>query len=593
MTLRLPSLRRPTLGLLLLVVLSLVGVSQLTVGFLLYQRIESQLEADLAKRLVHVATLLTLSVDAPLVAQFREGDEDLPAYALVRERLRRQAEAAGVSRAYVFDATLRTLVDTEAARPGAVRHGLAIHEAEVNRALSGMPAATRLYADEGDRLRLTALAPVRDRTGRVTVLVGVDAPPAFFSPLAVLRREMLLLGGAGILLAGLGGALVIRQVSARLARLRASVTRVTQGGSGSARDLADPIGALGRDLDELLGALVATREYQEAVLGSVDVGLVTCDGDERITLANPRSRALLGKDPSPLVGRHLSDLVAGEEALSTFVRWAQSSPIPVSAELPWCGGLAAGGKVLAASASRLVLDGKPSGLVLSLLDVTGLRGAERRARENERLAALGGMAGGLLHELGNPLAGLTIYLDLLRAETPGGEARDLLERSIREGERLQEFLEDFRVFAGLSPLRRGAVDLAGLAELATRPLAWPSGVLRQVEAEGHVEGDGRLLAHAVRNLLRNAIEALPEGGQVRLRITCDEAEARATVTDDGAGLTTEEIARAMEPFHTTKPHGSGLGLMIARRVAELHGGSLEARSRPGEGSAFTLRWKAR
>ena len=588
------SLRRPTLGHLLLAVLSLLALSQVAVGYVLYWRLESQLEADLARRLVHVSTLISLSVDAALVAQFRSGDEVLPAHILVRQRLRLQAEGAGVSRAYVLDPNSRTLVDTEDALPGTIRHRLWMHRAEFDQALAGTPVATRLYSDEDGRLRLSAFAPVRDRSGRVAIVVGVDAPPAFFAPLAALRREMLMLGAAGVLLVGVGGTLVIRQVEARLRRLRSTVTRATTGDPRLAtqRHGKDQIGALGRDLDDLVATLVATREHQEAVLGSVDVGLVTSDAEGHLTLANPRARDLLGQDESALVGRRLEELLAGEEKVATFVRAAAAADGPVNAELPWEGGLAAGGRVLAANASRLVQDGRTKGLVLSLIDVTELRRAERRARENERLAALGGMAGGLLHELGNPLAGLTIYLDLLRSVAPDGEARDILDRAIREGTRLQEFLEDFRVFAGLSGLRRGPVDLATLATSAAEPLAWPTEIERRVEASGSVDGDGRLLAHAIRNLLRNALEALPGGGHITIELSCSDSEARVVVTDDGAGLTSDQIERVLEPFHTTKPHGSGLGLLIARRVVELHGGRLEARSRPGCGAAFTLRWPA-
>ena len=126
-------------------------------------------------------------------------------------------------------------------------------------------------------MRLSAFAPVRDRAGKVVVVVGVDAPPAFFAPLASLRRQMLLLGAAGVALVGLGGTLVIRQVEARLRRLRTSVTRAMSGDPRlvTRRHGSDQIGALGQDLDEVIATLVTTRENHEAVLGSVDVGLVT------------------------------------------------------------------------------------------------------------------------------------------------------------------------------------------------------------------------------------------------------------------------------------------------------------------------------
>jgi signal transduction histidine kinase len=577
-------LRRATLRHLLFVVLALTALSQAAVGLLLYRRVQAQLEADLARRLEHVATLLALSIDAPLVAQFREGDEGLPAYGVVRKRLAAQAAAAGVTRAYAIDADLRTLVGTdETDAPGRVRHALLAHRAELERARGGAPAATRLYADDAGALRLSALAPLRDRSGAVVALVGVDAPPAFFAALGVVRREMLVLGLSALGVVGLASLLVLRQVDARLARLRRVAAGVAQGGGATADHPGDAIGALGRDLDALIASVVESRDAQQAVLGSIDVSLLTCDRDGRVALANPAASALFGGEA--LVGRRLADLLAGEPALAAFAQADAES----GGEIAFRGGLAGGGRVLAVRRSPLLAAGRPAGFVLSLLDVTEQRRAERRSRENERLAALGGMAGGLLHELGNPLAALTMYLDLLRPLAPAGEGEELLDRARREDLRVQEFLEDFRVFAGLGRLRVERVELAALVEAAAEPLSWPAEIARTIEGGGVVAADPRLLAHAVRNLLRNAAEAIPDGGRVVVELAVDESEARLTVADSGPGLDAAALDRTLDPFHTTKPHGTGLGLLIARRVAELHGGSLEAESRPGAGARFTLR----
>ncbi len=583
------ALRRPTLGRVLLTVLALAALSQLAVGAWLYVRLQRQLETDLASRLEHVSALMANLVDAPLVTQFGPGDERLAAYALVRDRLAAQAAAAGASRAYVFDADSRTLVDTDTSQlPGSVRHRLLGQRAERAAALAGQPAVTRLYQDEGGEWRLSAFTPLRDREGRVVAVAGVDAPPSFFAALAALRREMLALGVFGLALAAVAGTIVVRQVERRLARLAGSAARAARSDPRvSALPRADDvIAALGRDLDSLVAAIGSAREYQQAVLGSLDVGLLTCDADGLLTLSNERARELLAAGEGSLVGRSIGDVLAAEPALLALVRAAAEGESIGRAELPFAGGPAAGGRLLAASVSPLLEEGRPSGLVVSLLDVTDLRRAEQRARENERLAALGGMAGGLLHELGNPLAALTMYLDLLRPLTPEGEARDLADRALREDARLREFLEDFRVFAGLSPLRLERLELAAVVSRALEPLPSPAAVKWRVQTSGGARGDARLLAHALRNLLRNALEA----GATRVSVSANacKGEARLLVSDDGPGLA--EAARALEPFHTTKPHGSGLGLVIVRRVMELHGGRVELLSGEAEGARFALVW---
>ena len=177
-----------------------------------------------------MAALLALSIDGPLVAQFGEGDESLPAYEVVRKRLAAQVAAAGVTRAYAIDAEDRTLVGTDGGEPpGRTRHALLAHRADLARARDGGPTATRLYADDAGEWRLSAFAPLRDRGGAVVALVGVDAPPAFFAALEVVRREMLVLGLSALGVVALASVLVLRQVDARLARLRRAAAGAAHG----------------------------------------------------------------------------------------------------------------------------------------------------------------------------------------------------------------------------------------------------------------------------------------------------------------------------------------------------------------------------
>jgi len=250
---------------------------------------------------------------------------------------------------------------------------------------------------------------------------------------------------------------------------------------------------------------------------------------------------------------------------------------------------------VAASASRLPRAEEAAGLVLSLLDVTTSRALERRARANERLAALGGMAGGLLHELRNPLASMLLYLDLLKPLERTGEGREILERTLVEGERLAAFLDDFQIFAGLRPLRLDASDVTEVVEAAAATLSWPVSVSWHWgdRDEGCVRADRRLLEHAVRNVLQNAIEALrTSGGQVTVGVRRVGTEIAIVVADDGPGIPADLIERVLDPLFTTKAQGIGMGLSIVQRVVEAHSGSLRLSSTPGQGASFEMRLAA-
>src|SRR5262245_46388869 len=165
-------IRQRAFGPLLLAILGLTTLSEIAVGALVYGRLRQQLEGDLARRLVHVSTLLALDVDPALVVQFHEGDESLAAYQRVRDRLALRARAAGLERAYVVDAGLRVRVDSDPAQaPGRVRSALLANRSEAEHAAAGDATATRLYPDEHGRLHLSALAPLRASDGSVVALV--------------------------------------------------------------------------------------------------------------------------------------------------------------------------------------------------------------------------------------------------------------------------------------------------------------------------------------------------------------------------------------------------------------------------------------
>jgi nitrogen-specific signal transduction histidine kinase len=590
---------RPAFGQLFLALLALLTVSELVLGLAIYGRLRSDLEADLGRRLVHVSQLLATGVDPALVLQFRRGDEDLPAYALTRARLARQVEAAGIENAYVVDRSLMTVLDSRReATLGETRYGLMVNRGEAHSALDGRASPTRLYRHEDGRLRLSALAPLRARDGAVVALVGVDATPEFFSSLAALRRRMILLGGLTLALSAIGTLLFLRQTERRLARLRQAMSRATRGDfTTRAQALGqDEIGALGRDLDELIASIVATRDYYETVLGSLEIALLTTDAAGEIRGVNASAQRLFASAEASLIGRPLAEVLGAEEVLSRFVAAARADDAhAASAEVPLRGGLAGGGLVVAASASRLPRGEEAPGLILSLLDVTELRALERRARANERLAALGGMAGGLLHELRNPLASMMLYLGLLKPLERSGEGGEILERALAEGERLAAFLEDFQAFAALRPLRLEVTDVGPVVESAAGALEWPTTVSWRwgERADVRVWGDRRLLEHAVRNVLQNAIEALrPKGGHVTVCTRRIGDEVAVVVADDGPGIPAELLERVLDPMFTTKAQGIGMGLSIVQRVVEAHGGTLRVASEHGHGAAFELRLAA-
>jgi two-component system sensor histidine kinase HydH len=210
------------------------------------------------------------------------------------------------------------------------------------------------------------------------------------------------------------------------------------------------------------------------------------------------------------------------------------------------------------------------------------------------------LAGGLAHEIRNPLSTMGLNLDLIAEEFPDPESpRDKrivqkIERIRRETRRLQEILEDFLRFARVQELRKGPTDLNEvvdeLRDFCEPQCAVQSIVIRtQYEILPPVRIDADLFKQALLNLILNAQRAMPDGGELMLRTRLDGKFAVLDVIDTGMGMDEELQAKVFNAFFSTRPGGSGLGLATTRKIVEAHGGTIGLRSDPGRGSQFTLR----
>jgi two-component system, NtrC family, sensor histidine kinase HydH len=225
----------------------------------------------------------------------------------------------------------------------------------------------------------------------------------------------------------------------------------------------------------------------------------------------------------------------------------------------------------------------------------GLRARERLQAELEhrrRLAALGEMSAVLAHELRNPLASLKGHAQLLveMLEDPGeaAAARAKAERVVGESLRLETLANDLLDYVRTGALHRAPVAPADLVAEAAAAVA---GDRIDVEAGGAPatwELDAVRLRPALVNVLQNAVQASPEGARVTATVAGDADQLRIAVRDRGAGIPAGAEAAIFEPFQTRKVRGVGLGLAIARRAVELHGGTLAARNHPEGGALFEL-----
>ena len=226
---------------------------------------------------------------------------------------------------------------------------------------------------------------------------------------------------------------------------------------------------------------------------------------------------------------------------------------------------------------------------------------ERRALQAERLAEIGSLTGGLAHEIKNPLSTIQLNLQLLQEDLlPENPAYTRLVSRLgtvhRETSRLKDILDDFLRYAGRIELDRKPVELNGLLEELVDFFTPQAQVQRvQLRLKKHptpvvAELDAKLIKQAVLNLLINGLQAIGDsvGGELILSLSVQGKRAVIDVIDTGPGIPPETLERIFQAYYTTKKGGTGIGLAMARRITEEHGGEIGVRSDVGKGSDFWM-----
>jgi hypothetical protein len=213
----------------------------------------------------------------------------------------------------------------------------------------------------------------------------------------------------------------------------------------------------------------------------------------------------------------------------------------------------------------------------------------------EHLATLGEMAAGLAHEIRNPLAGIAGVMEIVGRDLPSNSAAIGVLGEVRhEVLHINKIVTELLEIARPKPPVFRPGDLVAVAEHATlfaRDQASAKHVTLEVIRGDQLpllEFDSGQIHQVLLNLLLNAVQACSEGGSVMVEFAADEESVTVTVTDTGKGIPPAVLPNIFRPFFTTKGNGTGLGLSLARRIVEDHGGQLEAASELGKGSQFTL-----
>jgi signal transduction histidine kinase len=540
------------------------------------------------------------------------------------------------SSAYSRDVTFAALVDT---RGIVIAHSDA---AKAGQALAPLPKLATLL-EQGAIAQLRVIYGQEGRTFEIerpllmdgvrfgSIRVGVSMPLLKGRGLMEKPLKQALQTAVGALVGALLVAMLLAQVLLRpIHVIRSGLTRLGRGEFGVAVNLPqqDEFGDLGGFFNTVSAQLSADRSElagQKANLESVvehledAVAMFTPDGE--LLFANPAMREELPPESS---ARTLSELLPPDHPYRKLVeqtlRSGQSCG-PLSATVPRRAAAESGSAGSPAAGERLILtnvitgrDGRPVGIMLVARNLGYLGEVQSTLNYSRKLAALGRLSAGVAHEIRNPLNATMIHLELLKQRLsvpvvshadgdPAGRtagpdvAAALGHAAIIAGEmrRLDEVVQGFLKFARPEDLKLQAVSLCRLVEQVVAVIAEDA---RKQRVEIHIEcpldlpalrGDPGMLHQAFLNLVLNAVQAMPEGGRLRIAgAAVADSRVEVVFEDTGVGITPEHLDRIFDLYFTTKGVGSGIGLSVVYRTVQLHDGEIEVRSTLGHGTVFRL-----
>ena len=342
--------------------------------------------------------------------------------------------------------------------------------------------------------------------------------------------------------------------------------------------------------------LVQEFTLLETVFRALGEGVIVASAEGLLVYANPAAERLAHFEFSSAKNAPLVDVLPG---------WNLADWLVPPSDMQWS--RAAMREITLTYPERRILEvqAMPNGeaTILIIRDVTLAHAREADALESSRIEAIQQLASGVAHEIGNPLNALSLNLDLLARDLrkepdPDRRARLLadVETAKREVKRIDAinrgFLNALRpVKPVLKPGNLADPLKATLEELKPRfadrairvaldlPSALPSVIF-----------DAGQLQQVFFNLIKNALEAMKDGGALAIAIDVTDAEVAISFRDTGSGIPAADLGRLFEPYHTTKGKlGNGLGLMMCRRIVRAHGGEIDVESKEGEGTRFTVR----
>lgn len=365
-------------------------------------------------------------------------------------------------------------------------------------------------------------------------------------------------------------------------------------------------------------ALQQLMAFNESIVQSMGDGVAVLDGEGHVTFTNPSTDRLLGYEPEELVGQHWTRFVPADQQSIVQAALERSTARP---------GDPYEHEALRSDGTRITLlvsrsprfeDGAPTGTLAVFTDITERKRAEQALKEysvrleemveertrelhdtqqelmlKERLAILGQLAGGVSHELRNPLATITNAVYFLQMTLPDADetTREYLQLISTQAQNAGKIVSDLLDFSRKPIADRQPTPVSQLVSQALETSAPPANVeiITLVSPDlPPAKVDPQQIGQVLENLVTNAYQAMPDGGTLTISAEAHDDQVYVAVIDTGTGISDQDITRLFEPLFSRKPGGIGLGLAVSKTLVEANEGRIEVESSKGKGSTFTV-----
>lgn len=349
--------------------------------------------------------------------------------------------------------------------------------------------------------------------------------------------------------------------------------------------LSEQLQSVGRELTKTGQSLRSAQELNEVLVENIPTGMMSFTESGEIVKANGSALEILGLDDY------------------AHVNWYKLFPMTENAmgvlksDVKYAGKDGEEPKILGLTLSKVYSSELQSHLLIALFDdLTKIRQLEYQARQNEKLAAVGGLAAGIAHEIRNPLAGISGSIEMLTQTVTNDDDRKLMKIVLREIDRLNNLITEFLDYARPETPPTDPVDLTSLLNEVLDSMQVNKQVrsdIEQVREYGSgliILGRRDKLKQAFLNIIINSYQAMNDSATpvMSVKALATEKEIQLRFRDSGCGMNEITKRKMFEPFHTTKPKGTGLGLAVTHKILEGHGAQVFVESEVGVGTEFIL-----